>query len=292
MSLEEKNRINNYKNMKTLLNNYNINFLETEKLIPMIAFDGEIGKEIRPLYFYQAMGRKIKNARILSFGACNFQCPYCKRGGAFRDKEGNIVSAYRTTINDLLNICNDAISKNQIIRLSGGDPVMFKDEALKIGEYVWNKYHQKISLAHNGSSPEFALKMAKYLESAAIDIKGAKKELWFRAGISQNVGEKMYDNSIKVQNILARANVLVDIRTPIFGDTKLKDMIVIASDIVGGGLKNKFWTWRIYKPVDGCSWSTIDKKKVITMIKKIKKMFPKLKIGLRAKWEPNGFLYF
>ncbi len=262
--------------------------------IKCLPYKGVIGSEIRPLYFYKAMGMEVVDARIISFGACNFSCPYCKRDGAFRDTDGSIISSTSTTIDELYQVVEDAVKKQQVVRLSGGDPVVYPEASLLLAEKV-KELNGRLSIAHNGSSPQFVKKLIEMgLESAAIDLKAPTSLMNARTGLSNGSGARMYQKSIETQDLLSSSGILVDVRTPIFSNTTLDDMLELAKDIVAGGDgKNEFWTWRLYKPVAGCDWDAprnIDG--VIWMINEVKKNYPILKIGLRAKWEPSGFLYF
>lgn len=262
--------------------------------IKCLAHQGVVGGEIRPLYFYKTLGKDVANARIISFGACNFSCPYCKREGNFRTADGSIISAVDTTLDDLFKVVDDAVGKGQVVRLSGGDPVVFPEASLTIAEYVREK-GGRLSIAHNGSSPHFVRQLIQAgLESAAIDLKAPRTEMSLRAGLKNGTGAKMYDRSIETQDLLSASGILVDVRTPIFSTTTLDDLLEMAADIVKGGRgDHEFWTLRIYKPVAGCEWEPPrNTEAVVWMIKKIKAEFPSLKMGLRAKWEPNGFLYF
>ncbi|MEI8344399.1 MAG: radical SAM protein [Candidatus Moraniibacteriota bacterium] len=267
---------------------------ESRKRMKVLGHHGVVGAEVRPLYFFKGLGKKVVDARIVSFGACNFACPYCKRDGAFRAPDGSIVSAIDCTIEDLLKVCDDAIAKGQVVRLSGGDPVVFPEASVAIGEYV-RKKSGRLSIAHNGSSPQFIKRMIDLgLESAAIDLKGTKSDLGHRAGLKNGLGAKMYERSVETQDILSSSGVFVDVRTPIFSNTTLDDLLEMATDIVSGGSgEREFWTLRLYKPVAGCDWDAPrNTESVIWMIEEVKKAYPSLKMGLRAKWEPEGFLYF
>jgi len=260
----------------------------------VLAHKKVIGGEVRPLYFYKSMGMPVVDARIISFGACNFSCPYCKREGNFRASDGSIVSAVEATIEELFSVVDDTVGKDQVVRLSGGDPVVFPEASLAIAKRV-RENGGRLSLAHNGSSPSFVKKLVELgLESAAIDLKAPRTDMSHRAGLKNGMGAKMYDRSIETQDILSASGVMVDVRTPIFSITTLDDLLEMAQDITKGGRGDlEFWTLRIYKPVVGCDWEPPRSTgSVIWMIRQIKKEFPSLKMGLRAKWEPNGFLYF
>lgn len=259
----------------------------------VLLHDGVLGGEVRPLYFLRAFGREAVDARILSFGACNFACPYCKREGAFRADDGTIITAQDASLDDLFRVCDEAVAARQVVRLSGGDPVVFPEEALAVADYVSKRHGEKISLAHNGSSPAFAARLAPYLDSAAIDLKATPEEMNLRCGLSNGSGGKMFRRSVETQDLLSAAGVLVDVRTPVFATTTLDDMLLLAAEIVKGGRSDReFWTWRLYKPVRGCDWGAPMQKQVVWMIGEVKALYPDLKIGLRAKWEPGGFLYF
>ncbi len=250
-------------------------------------------EEIRKLYFYEAFNKPAAMSRIISFGKCNFACPYCKRDCQFMSFDGSVIVSRGMPMIEIEAACKDAISKGQVVRFSGGDPCMFPRETLALAKFV-KEQGGRFSIAHNGSAPRWAVQMAELgMESAAIDIKGTRKEIGVTAGIPAHTAEKMYERSIETQDLLSSIGVLVDIRTPVFRHTTLEDMIEIASDINRAGDRSKeFWTWRVYKPVRGCDWQKPDLDFVRWMIAEVKREFPAMKIGLRAKWETKGFLFF
>lgn len=261
------------------------------EIIKLLPYNNTIGEEIRPLYFYSSFNLPIAECRLISFGSCNFNCPYCKRNGFFRTKDGSIIFAKDTNINNVFQICDDAICKNQIIRLSGGDPITFIDASLKIAEHV-KKRNGRLSLAHNGSSPNFVFKMADFLESAAIDLKATPKYMSMITGLKQVVAINMYYRSLESQNILTEHGVLVDIRTPIFDFNTIDDLIILLNDINRYvPSNNKFWTLRLYKKIKECNFNAPNKNNVVWMANEIKRISPNLKIGIRAEWDPKGFIY-
>lgn len=287
-------------NNNTNRNTYDIDVKETlkqlsiEHILKCIAHEWEIGKELRPLYCYKAFGKKIEDARIISFWACNFSCPYCKRDGNFRNADGSIISASSIKLKDVLRVIDDAIEKDQVVRFSGWDPIAYSQECLFMAEYVQSK-GGRFSVAHNWSAPEFIKHLLSlWLESAAIDLKAPREEMSLRTGLKNGVWSKMYDRSLETQKIINKAACLLDVRTPIFSTTTLEDLLCMAEDIVAyKDLSKVFWTLRLYKPVSGCEWEPPRNKEfVIWMIQKVKERFPELKMGLRAKWEANGFLYY
>ena len=262
-------------------------------MVKVLPYKDEVAGEIRPAYFLKAFGREVLDMRIFSFGACNFNCPYCKRDGQYVAADGTIITSVACNEDLLLEKAEKAVKAGQVVRLSGGDPVMYPNFSLQILQRV-KELGGVGSIAHNGSSPAFIEKLIPYLDFAAIDLKAATgKELALRAGLKSEVlGDKMLNNSLRVQELLSNADVLVDVRTCVFSTTTLDDMLRMAEYIVKSGkVQNKFWTIRTYKPVVGCSWKPMLPGTTLEYARLVKESYPDLKIGIRAKWEPGGFIY-
>ena len=69
-----------------------------------------------------------------------------------------------------------------------------------------------------------------------------------------NIAQKAMENSLIVQKILSENNALVDVRTCVFSDTTLQDLLRLADKIYNSGnVSNKFWTIRNYNTVDFCN---------------------------------------
>jgi len=260
-------------------------------MIKLLSCKDEIGNEVRPLYFYKAFKKEIPEGRIISFGSCNFNCSYCKRRGSHRSSDGSIIFSVNVAKEKLFSICDDAISKNQIIRLSGGDPVMFPGLSLEIAKYIKDN-NGRLSMAHNGSSPVFVSKMAIFLESAAIDLKSTPEYMSTVIGLSPEIAKEMYYRSLMTQKVLLDRGVLVDIRTPIFHFTTLDDLLLMLSDInINSDSSNKFWTLRLYQEIMDCKLNSPDKDNVLWMVSQLKKKCPSLKFGIRSQWESKEFVY-
>jgi hypothetical protein len=195
----------------------------------------------------------------------------------------------------LFEMAESAYLRGETVRFSGGDPVMFPHVTLAVSQYMQLKYGAKVSIAHNGtgSAGSWISDIAPCLSSAAIDLKAAPEKMGKIMGISQSQGERFYGLSLKSQRILSNANVLMDVRTPIFGNTKLGEMLILAENIAANTYtSNTFWTWRLYKPVEGCDWLVPDKNGVFDMMATVSGFYPKQWIGVRAKWEKGGMVYF
>ena len=251
----------------------------------ILKYGGKIAAEKRSADFLRAFGREIETTRIVSFGACNFACPYCKRDCQLLDNNGLPIRAHEVDLSDIKAAVAPRIAAGERLRLSGGDPVMFPKESVALGQWAMDEFGKKLSIAHNGSSVRYAKMMAEYLEYAAIDLKGySGSELAFRAGIPEKSGDAMLKSTLAVQDYLAAEGVLVDVRSPIFKETSLDHLYKMASLISKGGTENKFWTLRAYNPVKWVDWEGVNQDTLLQYAEIISGEFPELPIGLRLKW--------
>ena len=314
--------IRNEQLAQEILSKYNMGF---DTRVSMLPYAGAIGREIRHLYFNLAVGEdglfrdtpllskvesdKILNhlpiTRLFSFGECNAFCPYCKRDMQFLDEQGNVLAAETASMRDLLMMAEGAIKRNEIVRFSGGDPVLFPKVCMAISEYVIAMGGKPTSIAHNGSGFGFVRNLLPLMSSAAIDIKAPIQYMGTVLGLSQAKGEHHYRNSLKTQGLFhsdeTNPNLaLLDVRTPVFGphpnpnvpQTTLSDMMQLAIDITeNNDPRRTFWTWRLYKKVAMCDWTEPNIDDVLDMMLKVSAAFPKQWMGIRAKWHAGGMIY-
>jgi pyruvate formate lyase activating enzyme len=293
--------------------------VDHHRKIPMLPYGPQnmVGREIRHYYFDLARGkdgylhsepvlrpvteqpliRNMQVTRIFSFGECNVQCPYCKRDCQFIDGEGNIIGTVEVDLIDLFRMAEKAVRENEIVRFSGGDPVMFQRVCLAISSYVFELYNSKTSIAHNGSGTFWVKQMLPFMDSAAIDLKAVPERMGHIMGITESGGKKMHERSLQTQALFSSTELninkaILDIRTPIFGNTSIDDMIRLGEDITKGNPQLTFWTWRLYKKVHGCDWLVPEKEKVIEMLAEVSAKYPDHWMGIRAKWHGGGMLYF
>lgn len=284
-----------------------------DKEIPMLPHgrEGIVGKETRQLYFGLAVapdgtfnaepvlqgssfedGKKMPVTRIFSFGDCNVACPYCKRDCQFIDSEGNIIAAVDTLVTSLFGLAEGALARNEIVRFSGGDPVMFPKVTLAIATYLLERHGEKSSIAHNGSGTAWARRLAPFLSSAAIDLKATPEKMGTIMGIADGQGERFYKKSLETQKIITGAGAILDVRTPVFGNTSRAAMMRLGEDICENDPALTFWTWRMYKPVKGCDWLVPEKEGVFADLQAVSEAFPDHWMGIRAKWQKGGMLYY
>lgn len=244
--------------------------------------------EVRKAHFLEAFGRPVEDMAILSFGACNYACPYCKRDGQFKGAGNTIIRAAEYDWDFMKSTIDYAVSKGRRIRLSGGDPCMFPEQSLRIAQYVWESFGMKISVAHNGSSPAYLRKLLPYLDYVAIDIKGGSaEELSHRAGM--RVMQRSIDKVMECINFCALSGVLVDIRTCVFGDTTLAELERIRGLISSVAcVRNVFWTLRKYNEIEDCDFAPGDAE-VIRAFAESLATDAGFGIGFRDKWTGTTF---
>ncbi|NTV30745.1 hypothetical protein HGA91_02070 [candidate division WWE3 bacterium] len=266
--------------------------------------------EVRKLYFYQVVDTigqlwsasristidelpsGLPMTRIISFGECNVSCPYCKRDCQFRDDDGEVIVSILVPLSQVLAGCVGAHSRGEIVRFSGGDPVMFRRETEAIAEYLAAVHGTKVSIAHNGSGTSWVKRLLPNLSSAAIDLKAVPEKIGMVMGIKSEQGQAMYTRSLATQAVVSQGGALLDVRTPVFGTTSTDEMRRLAYDICRvNDLRYTFWTWRLYKAVQGCDWEVAEKDRVIEQMQRVSAEFPDLWLGIRAKWQRGGMEY-
>lgn len=295
--------------------------------VSVLPFVGMIGKEIRHLYFQQALdennlfrtnseltkipdGEKVLHhlqvTRLFSFGECNALCPYCKRDMQFIDDNGNVLANTTTPLINLFRMAEGAVLRGEVVRFSGGDPVLFPKVCYAIGQYVEAIGGKGVSIAHNGSGPGFVRNLLPLMSSAAIDIKAHPRYIHTVLGLSEREGINHFNNSLKTQrlfhNPLTNPNgAVLDVRTPVFGphddptvpQTTVNDMLDLGSYITENNDPTRtFWTWRMYKEVKGCNWTPPNLQATLDMMEIVSKKYPQQWMGIRAKWHGGGMLYF
>lgn len=241
--------------------------------------------EMRKAYFLKAFNMQEEEMAIISFAGCNFKCPYCKRDCQYIDNNGNVIKAREIDMNKIKNIIDDNVKLGRRIRLSGGDPCAFPKESLEIAKYVYEKYKQKISIAHNGSSPSFIKMLLPYLKYIALDFKA-----FYKKNVEKITGIKNPAMCQKeIIEMCLENNIIVDVRTPVFGDTENSELKEIAKII--SKYPNVFWTLRKYNTVKGCDFIETDIETVKQHGIEIKNSFPFLRVGSRNYWKAGFEIY-
>ena len=169
---------------------------------------------------------------------------------------------------------------------------MFPRQALRVAEYVWGRYGEKISVAHNGSSLQLVKTLLPYLEYAAIDLKGSTDaSLAYRAGLAFKEGR--VERTLGVIRTLAKAGVLVDARTCVFGDTSFEELIAIRNLLlsISEGEGKVFWTLRKYNEIASCDFVPGDAGRIREFAEKLATP-EELNVGFRDKWTGANFSIF
>lgn len=280
----------NRSNRRFFLTEHDINESDIEKIwtspldleTPIPILDEKFqGKVVRKLPFYEHLGRSNELATILKIGACNFSCPYCFRYS--KAEEHQTIPLWK-----LLKIGLQAVNRDMIIRLSGGDPVAVKRASIEMIKFFHQQRglkfsHGRVAVAHNGSSPDFVDKIAPHLEMIALDIKTTPQKYSKTIGLSRKDGKFFFERALQSIKIAEQHGILVEIRTPIFNDTNEEDLMEIGTALSQLNLDQKrtFWTLRLYNSVQACDWGNVSEDNIYPKLKKVARHFSNLNIGLR-----------
>ena len=84
--------------------------LETEVPMNRIQFAQEKGQKA---YFLKAFGFQEEEMAIVSFGACNFHWPYCKRDCQYIDNKGNVIATRDVSMEELKQMIDTEVAKGR-----------------------------------------------------------------------------------------------------------------------------------------------------------------------------------
>ena len=93
----------------------------------------------------------------------------------------------------------------------------------------------------------------------------------------------------EIIKLCSENNIIVDLRTPVFGDTQKEQLKGIAELISND--ENVFWTLRKYNQVQGCDFPVPEMDFVVELAKFIKNKYPVVKIGTRNYWKGGFEIY-
>ncbi|WP_148222327.1 radical SAM protein [Caldicellulosiruptor hydrothermalis] len=254
--------------------------------IPVLPYKGEVFEEVRYAHFLEKTGYTTTPLpmKILSFGACNYSCPYCKRNG-YR-KEGNYIKdSIWVETGEIAEKVKEHLMHGYVIRLSGGDPCCFGGVAKAIAKYVKRKGGM-VSIAHNGSDPEFVQQLIDYTDFWAIDLKSIRPDRFRRITGTGNKSNKYLNNTLMSISLVSWYDIPVEVRTIIFDDTEESELIEIAKFLKSCANPNLYWTLRLYKGQAVGKFKSPELTKVTDMARRIREAYPVLKIGIRKNW--NG----
>jgi len=99
-------------------------------------------------------------------------------------------------------------------------------------------------------------------------------------------------SSLECVETLTRAEVLTEVRTTVFYDTRTSDLETIADQISRrAGEGALFWTLRNFDPVPELDWAPMPVRKVIDISDYLSRRHPNLFIGYRRNWDDGKLRY-
>lgn len=270
----------------------------------MLPYAGAVGRETRRLYWHRAFDPQagvfadelnslpLPVTRLLSFGTCNVACPYCKRDMQFIGEDGIPLATIDMPLEEVIALCERACERGEIVRFSGGDPIMFPRVCVDIAQHLQARYGAQVSIAHNGSGPAFVRRIHPLMSSAALDLKGVPERMGEIMGVPAERGAHYYERALESIAALQNSPTCVtDVRTPIFGDTseaEIERLALALRPLMG---RTSFWTFRLYKAVEGCAWPVPSRERGLELMRIASALLPGQWIGMRAKWHQGGMLF-
>jgi pyruvate formate lyase activating enzyme len=258
--------------------------------IPILPYKGEVFEEVRYAHFLQQIGHTTAPLpmKILLFGGCNYSCLYCKRNG--NKKEGKYIKgSIWTETSKIIEKIDEHLTHGYVIRLSGDDPCCFGKITKIIAKYVKRKGGM-ISIAHNGSDPEFVQQLITYTDFWAIDLKSIRPDRFRRITGTGDKSNEYLNNTLESISMVSWYSIPIDVRTVIFDDTDESELIEIADFLSSCTNPNLYWTLRLYKGQATGGLKPPEVAKATSMARRIGKMYPKLKIGIRGNWDGKSGL--
>lgn len=260
--------------------------------VRLIPHEGRMLGEVRRIDFVKAHGIQPQPSRVISFGRCNMQCPYCFRDAQFVDEEYNVANTVEVKLGSILALIKPAIALGETIRLSGGDPCLYPKVSEFIARYVVAN-NGSVSYCHNGTAPGFVRRLLPFASSAAIDVKSLNEQDFIhRTGVDERRARIFMQSSLECIETLTNAGVLTEVRTTIFSDTRTSDLETIADQIsrrAGDG--TLFWTLRNFESVSDLDWGPMPVRKVIDLSDYLSRRHPNLYIGFRRNWDDGKLRY-
>lgn len=144
-----------------------------------------------------------------------------------------------------------------------------------------------VSVAHNGSNPEFVQELLDYVDFWAVDLKSIdRKRFKVLTGIGRK-SERYFDSTLQSIGLISRYDIPLEVRTTVFGDTSEDELERIAEFLVSCDSPNLFWTVRLYDGPATLRYKPPSLEDMLVKLKKVRLKYPQLKVGIRSKWETN-----
>ena len=183
-----------------------------------------------------------KRFAMVSFGTCQFYCPYCLTGGYLpRQDTYRFPNAVDVPIERIKSFIEAQAKLGNPIKFTGGEPILQGKILIELVRLA-RSHGAYIVVDSNGAVPKFLIKLASEIDQVALDIKGPPRYVERVAGASLDAA---WSKPLAAAHALHHlGNITLEIRTPIFGFTTFDDLIEIASAIP----ESAYWVIRRFLP--------------------------------------------
>ncbi len=188
----------------------------------------------------------VQNILQISFGGCNFKCPWCNVPHLLDAKE-----EYRKPLRDVKAEIRQNISSVEGVVFTGGEPCLQRPSLINLSRFC-RENHLKVYVHTNGSKPECinSLLEKRLVDTMIVDLKSPFNDTFEKITKSETffISNKQLMEDIRDSlKILEKANIDIEIRTTIIPGWmyRKEDLLEIAELI-----KNIECRWKLqtFKP--------------------------------------------
>lgn len=177
-----------------------------------------------------------KRVSVVSLGLCNFRCKYCYLGGGIKRHGLVFPNAIPVETSEIEDFIRSQIKKGNLIKISGGEPTLSMEATLHLVKIVKSSGGY-ICVDSSGWDPDACSILAKVVNQLALDLKASPRYIQRLTGVSLELcWHKPIESLRRVANIVP----VLEVRTPVFGFTRIQDLQEICHHIP----KNAFWVIR------------------------------------------------
>ncbi|MFI7068848.1 radical SAM protein [Micromonospora sediminicola] len=108
---------------------------------------------------------------LVMVAPCNMACPYCDVGGYAKDKDHNLPGWRMMSVDEIMAFVDKEVDNGRVIYLTGGEPLMFPDLTMHIGQRVRERGGYSV-VCTNASLGKRLKQVSPYVDEFSVSLKG------------------------------------------------------------------------------------------------------------------------
>lgn len=178
---------------------------------------------------------------LVSYGRCNFKCAFCFTAGDEADDQGVFPDACSVDFDAIRKFVEDESIRGNPIRISGGEPALYKKETLELLRII--REHDNFSIVDsNGTNFRALVEFSRYADVLSVDPIKAPEHIVER--ITRSPKKLCWDLGIETTRHLGELSSKIEFKTMLFEPIG-RDYLDFIESILP---KNVFWTLKKYLP--------------------------------------------